>query len=269
MNNVVYRFDVGPKKPPKPTAEYVGAGISSFYVKCSLSPDEELLGCGSSGNSCPAGANGYLFKVGTKKKISFMFFITIEAKNLIFSSFSCEIFRFSQKKQKKICFFFIFRHNFFPAFFHFSVQICVCFLKEEIFLILDAFVHEFLPPPPKFFRFSDEKLPPFSNFSWRKKNFFCEKILPQSFLFVQMIGPLVFFSFFDVFRWTNRMQLPWSCQATRQRERWCPSHFVPTTRTNWPPTVTTGKCSYGTPSHIWSIILRISSEKPLWTVEVG
>ncbi|OQV15628.1 putative Denticleless protein-like protein [Hypsibius exemplaris] len=57
MDKTIYRFDVGPWKTPEPSAKYVGADIASFFVKCSLSPNDELLGCGSSDY------HAYLFKV--------------------------------------------------------------------------------------------------------------------------------------------------------------------------------------------------------------
>jgi hypothetical protein len=57
MDKTIYKFDAGPKKGAEPVAKYMGADICSFYIKCSLSPDEELLGCGSSEK------NAFLFKV--------------------------------------------------------------------------------------------------------------------------------------------------------------------------------------------------------------
>ncbi|XP_055349443.1 denticleless protein homolog A-like [Paramacrobiotus metropolitanus] len=55
-DGIVYRFDVGPRMHEQPTAQYAGAVISSFYTKCTLSQDGELLGCGS------AGGKGYVFR---------------------------------------------------------------------------------------------------------------------------------------------------------------------------------------------------------------
>ncbi|XP_055328251.1 denticleless protein homolog A-like [Paramacrobiotus metropolitanus] len=56
-DNVIYQFNIGPSMDPKPVAQYFGASVSSFYVKCSLSADDEFLGCGS------LDGKGYIFKV--------------------------------------------------------------------------------------------------------------------------------------------------------------------------------------------------------------
>ncbi|GAV05923.1 hypothetical protein RvY_15979 [Ramazzottius varieornatus] len=57
FDKTIYRFDVGPRVSSKPTAQYHGANVSSFYVKCSLSPDGETLACGSNDDTA------YLFSV--------------------------------------------------------------------------------------------------------------------------------------------------------------------------------------------------------------
>ena len=59
FDNTIYRFDVGPRVSSKPTAQYFGASISSFYIKCSLSPDGETLACGSDDDTA------YLFSVSS------------------------------------------------------------------------------------------------------------------------------------------------------------------------------------------------------------
>lgn len=57
MDRIVYEFDIGPNITQTPVAQYVGALLNSFYVKCSLSCNDEILSCGSTDG------NAYLFKV--------------------------------------------------------------------------------------------------------------------------------------------------------------------------------------------------------------